>query len=502
MSPADMKNRVMVLLDKIEGTLLVLAALSVALYLGELRGAWQSLGVGAVYGPVMLAIDSLFLADLLAKCGCLGVPYISSAWFFIDLVSTLPIMCSLGVLPAGFVGLRMLRELRFIRAMRALRMLRVVQSLRAFSFLTFTAEDSRESRSFGRALYISVVIYAVFFLWGMRWVQARWPIGSPDAHAVEFAVVLASTLGMGLVLVVCRFQIPDLALRQIRGVLNLALPHQVIAHLMVHPDAYNRVLRMPATIIFIDIRGFTQTVERLGADLDVVKGQLERILEAVVAVHHRHDLIVDKFIGDCVMSFRGGDLVSGDPADHAWRVVRAGIESVQAAERLLNCPFNRLKVGGASSEDCLIGTFGTAQRLSYTVLGDAVNLAARLEPACGRTGARNIFCEKTRLLVGDDRNVLWRQVGVLRVAGKVSEVTVYEALEPADAGGGRWLEVFHRGRVEYESRRLLEARALFLEADSLRKGGDGVSQFYLGLCDRFLQAPLPIGWKPIIEMRK
>lgn len=482
--------------------MLWLAALSVAMYLAELKGLWRGLGFEAGYGRAMVCIDLVFLADLLAKVRWLGLPYLASAWFFIDLVSTLPVLSSLGGVHESFVGLRVLREIRFIRTMRALRMLRVVRTLRVLESVVRETEDTDEARAFGRALYASTAVYTGAFLWVMGWVQARWPAGSADGPAVEFAVVLASVLGMTLVLVVSRFQIPDLASRQIKVLLNLALPRQVAEQFIAHPETYDRAVRMPATIVFIDIRGFTPTVERLGSDLGAVKDQLERLLDAVVDVHNRYDLIVDKFVGDCVMSFRGGDLVAGDPAEHAWRVVAASMESLRAAEQLRNCPFSRLKAGGASSEDCLIGTFGTSKRLSYTVLGDAVNLAARLESACGQTGCRSLFCERTYLLTRERPGILWRRVGELRVPGRDKTVKVHEALGLEAAGDGRWLEAFGKGLAAYEGRLLQAAREAFSEADRLRPGGDTLSLFYVKLCDRFLKVGLPDGWKPLIEMRK
>ncbi len=490
------------LLDRAEGPMLALALVSVALYLGDLRGFWVAVGAGGLYGPAMLAIDLVFLADLLAKAVLLGRPYLKSAWFFIDLASTVPVLGAFGAAPEGVFGLRVLRELRFIRAMRALRMLRAVRALRALSFLRFTEEDTRESRAFGRALYASVTVYAAAFLLCMRWVHARWPAGTADAQAAEFVVVLASALGMGLVLVVCRFQIPDLSMRHVRGLLNLALPRQVAEHFLSHPEAYDRVQCAPATVAFTDIRDFTSTVEGLGSDLYGVKEQLERLLDVVVGVHQKYDLIVDKFIGDCVMSFRGGELVPGEPAEHARRVVRAGLESQRAAALLQDCPFSALKVGGASSADCLIGTFGTSYRLAYTVMGDVVNLAARLEPACKTTGAANLFCENTRHLAGDGAGLLWREVGVLRVPGKAKTAKVFEAFEEDSAADWAWLRGYRQGLEEYSCKNFGKAILHFSEADRLRPGGDGVSRMYCGLCGRLLENPPPEDWAPVIETRK
>src|SRR5206468_3470772 len=143
-------------------------------------------------------------------------------------------------------------------------------------------------------------------------------------------------------------------------------------------------------------------------------------------------MIIDKFIGDAIMSFRGGPLVTGTLADHAYRAVRAALASTRSLKALDDPYFDRVKIGGASSDDCLIGAFGTSARLSYTILGDGVNLAARLEPASGQCGTRNLFCEYTRNLCAERPDVTWRRWGRIRVVGKAHPVNVYEAIDPGD----------------------------------------------------------------------
>ena len=93
------------------------------------------------------------------------------------------------------------------------------------------------------------------------------------------------------------------------------------------------------------------------------------------------------------MAFRGGPLVSGNESDHARAVVRAALEAAAALSEVNDMYFSRVKIGGASDE-CLIGAFGTDRRLSYTALGDGVNLAARLDRQA--RNARRMPCFATR----------------------------------------------------------------------------------------------------------
>ena len=142
-----------------------------------------------------------------------------------------------------------------------------------------------------------------------------------------------------------------------------------------------------------------------------------------------HDLIIDKFIGDAIMSFRGGPLVTGDLSEHAYRVVRASLDASRALAELGDPYFHSMKVGGATAPDCLIGAFGTSTRLSYTILGDGVNLAARLEPASGQCGTANLFCEATYKACSGRSGLVWRRWGQIRVPGKAKPLHVYEAFD-------------------------------------------------------------------------
>ena len=471
--------------------MLVLALVAVALYLAELRGLWAEAGLRAVYGPLSLAIDLVFVADLLLKSFALGRGYLRSPWFLIDLLSSLPVLGSLAALPGPLQGLRFVRALRFFRILRTLRLVRVLEIFRGAAE---TAGDTPEGRAFHRALFAAVLVYTGLFV-------AVVALADGDPWA-EFHVVLGSALGMLLVLVVTRFQVRDLSSQQMRDLLNIALPVQVAEHFMAHPEHYHRTVHMPATIIFCDLAGFTKTVEGLRGDLDALKQHLEAALDAVVEVHREQDLIVDKFIGDAVMSFRGGDLVKGTPAEHAGRCVRASLDGARALAEAADPYFHAMKIGGASSDDAVIGTFGTSTRLSYTVLGDDVNLASRLEAACGQIGAANVFCARTHELTRDRADIAWRRLGAFRVKGKAAPQPVLEALDASGDPPGEWLQRFEVGLERYEAADFELAGEAFEAADRLREGGDGPSRFYAARCRELREVGVPAGWEPALTMTK
>jgi class 3 adenylate cyclase len=511
-------------LDAAERPLLVGAAIAVGLYLGELAGLWASLGVEGPVGVLAAAFDAIFVLDLFLRMLAGRLDYLRTPWFVIDLVCALPALTTLGG-PRLLEGLRFVRMFRLLRALRLLRSLRVLRVLRAFEY----AGETRESRTFDRVLRFAVLGYAALFV-GLLLVargdgtsgvivavEGR-PIGEtltltmqgakgtrdlvvyPDALAhngdkVELWFVFGSLLGMALLLVVSQYQIPAVFSKQVRALLNVALPRQVAEWFLTHPDSYDRDVRMPATVVFCDITGFTAASE--GLALEELKRHLEKALDCVVEAHLGHDLIVDKFIGDAVMSFRGGNLVDGTPEDHAYRVVRGALEGAMAIERMNDPYFKAVKLGGSSGSSLLIGTFGTSKRLSYTILGDRVNLASRLEGACGALGVRSLFCGETRRLCGDRGDLVWRRVGRLTVSGKLEHVAAFEVFDSGE--DTTWLPAFDAALSAWEAGRFDEAAAGFAAVDAARPGGDGLSRTYR---KRLPVQPVPADWSPVLETRK
>ena len=295
----------------------------------------------------------------------------------------------------------------------------------------------------------------------------------------------------------------DVSQAQLRALLNLALPRQVAERFMIDPTAYGQKCRTPAAVLFMDFVGFTQTCERLAHDPDTISAHLEAAMDRLVGELVKHDLIIDKFIGDAIMSFRGGPLVTGDLPEHAYRAVRAALDSTKALEALDDPYFNRVKIGGASADDCLIGAFGTSARLSYTILGDGVNLAARLEPASGQCGTQNLFCEITHRLCALHPDSGLAPLGADSRRRQVrADRRITRRSTPSTIGDPLFVTTYHRALEAFERNDFEPARALFLLADQQRPGGDEPSRYYADWCQRLLIAGLPVGWEPVFDTHK
>ncbi|MHB8734513.1 MAG: CHASE2 domain-containing protein [Terriglobales bacterium] len=181
------------------------------------------------------------------------------------------------------------------------------------------------------------------------------------------------------------------------------------------------------TIFFSDIRGFTGLSEGLSPE-ELVTALNEYFERMTAALFHRQGTL-DKYIGDAIMAFWGAP--SRQP-DHAVKACAAALE-MRAALAELNQGFCRrglseLGVGiGLNSGPAVVGNMGSTVRFNYTVMGDAVNLASRLEGMTKQYGVAILVSEATRRAVGD--RFVFRELDVIRVKGKTQPVRVFELLD-------------------------------------------------------------------------
>lgn len=542
------------LIEAMERPLLGLAVVAMVLDLIDLGAPTGPMATRSVT-LLTFAIDAIFVFDLVLKIAAYRRSYTDSPWFLVDLLSGLPLLDTLANRVLPLRAFRFFRGFRILRVFRGLRVLRALRTIPAFEQFSREAPADPRSRKVQRFRNLGMIALTAAMLVAIIAVRrslerdyvrridaalaedvsrARLDdlgggFDPPDAPVVlsrratvdgqprqvffdlrqvdarvdqfEFFLTLGMLFSMVMFLYIMAYQQMDVTQAQLRGLLNLALPRQVAEHFVADPAAYTRRTRMPATVLFMDFVGFTRTCELLADDPDRLSAHLEAAMDRLVGELVRHDMIIDKFIGDAVMSFRGGPLVPGAPAEHARRAVRAAVDSIAALDDLKDPYFHRVKIGG-SSDDCLIGAFGTSARLSYTILGDGVNLAARLEPASAQCGAQNLFDEATFLLCAGVEEFAWRRWGRIRVAGKAEPIQVYEAFDPRRLVDPAFIASFHIGLEAFERHDFDRARDLFRLADSQRPGGDEPSQAYARRCEALILRGRPVGWEPIFETHK
>lgn len=250
--------------------------------------------------------------------------------------------------------------------------------------------------------------------------------------------------------------------------------------------------RETLTILFSDIRGFTTLAETL--DARKLSDFLNDYLGMQTEIIFEHGGTLDKYIGDAVMAFWGAPL--GQP-DHAERACRAAIAMAAKLEenraRYLEQYGITVNMGiGLHTGEVSVGNMGSARSFSYTVIGDTVNLASRLEGATKYFGAEILTTRTTLEAISHAGGTMpaHRALAEVKVKGKNQVVSVAELLrgekDPLALGK------FQQGLSYYFQRDFKKALACFQAAQKTL--GDGSSLRYMELCDRYLREAPPTDW--------
>ena len=256
-----------------------------------------------------------------------------------------------------------------------------------------------------------------------------------------------------------------------------------------------------ATLLFSDVRSFTSITETLGAQGTVKL--LNEYFEIMVNCISEQGGMLDKFIGDAIMAAFGLPISHEDDED---RGVKAGINMIV---RLWEWNEQREKDGkppvemglGLNTDKILAGNIGSKKRMDYTMIGDGVNLAARLESACKQYNARILISDNTfKKLKGTYRV---RYIDDVVVKGKTEPVGVYEVLDyHNDKTFSNLMDVvnyFNEGRKNYKSGDFQKAIKSFNECLKGNKS-DKLSQTYIERCN-FLIKDTPKDWNGVWVMQ-
>jgi len=249
-------------------------------------------------------------------------------------------------------------------------------------------------------------------------------------HA-DLVLPLASGLAMILVLFTLNmaygFFVEARGIRQITGLFGQYVPPELVDEMARDPEKYNMKPRAAElTILFSDVRDFTSISETLQPE-ELREYINEYLTEMSAIIRNRHRGTLDKYIGDAIMAFWGAPVA--DP-QHARNGVLAALD-MQKECRILNEKFAArgwpiLKIGvGVNSGSVRVGDMGSKVRRAYTVMGDAVNIASRLEGITKQYGADIIIGDGTRKLIS---GFVLREVDRVRVKGKEEPVVIYEPL--------------------------------------------------------------------------
>jgi adenylate cyclase len=291
--------------------------------------------------------------------------------------------------------------------------------------------------------------------------------------------------------------------RKVRGAFQQYLSPEVIRRLLENPDLV-KPRKTEITVMFSDVRGFTTISEKL--DAQELAALLNEYLTEMTQVVFRYAGTLDKYIGDAVMAFWGAPFE--DPA-HATNGCSAALEMMARLKEMQNKwraegrPVLDIGVG-LSTGVASVGNMGSALRYGYTALGDTVNLSARLEGLNKDYGSHILLSEATYLAVKDPL-LIFRELDLIRVKGKLQPITLYELMgtrgtpEGDDPGLEEHLELFAMGRAFYQKRCWQEAQEVFKQVVE-RWPEDGPACMYANRCREYLLAGPEENWDGVYVM--
>ncbi|AAZ96624.1 Putative Adenylate/Guanylate Cyclase [Thiobacillus denitrificans ATCC 25259] len=290
---------------------------------------------------------------------------------------------------------------------------------------------------------------------------------------------------------------------RIRETFGQYVDPRIVKSLLDNRIAADRGQREVMTVFFSDLEGFTRMCEDLTPDAAV--RFLNRYFAMMSEVIRGRQGIVDKYIGDSVMAFWGPPFT--DAKGHAQLGCLAALDQMAKMDAFRaslpelfgvkhGLPDVQVRMGIASGE-VTVGNIGSETSRGYTVIGDTVNLASRLEQANKFYGTRILVSEGTRKLAGDDFAV--REIDSLRVAGKLQPVRVYELLGMANElseASRLAVTAYEAGLARYRAEDWTAAEAAFRECLA-KAPGDRPSAVMLARVEAFRKAPPVAGWKGV-----
>ncbi len=304
-----------------------------------------------------------------------------------------------------------------------------------------------------------------------------------------------------LVLFIYKYLTEEKEKKRVRRVFSTYMTPAVVNRILMNPGALTLGgERREMTVFFSDLSGFTGISESL--EPEALVSLINEYLEVMTEVIFRHEGTLDKYEGDAIMAFWNAPL---EQEDHETRAVRAAIECFRELSRLQEkwrkegLPELDMRIG-INTGQMIVGNMGSLTRMDYTVMGDAVNLGARLESANKAYGTRLMISEYTRQGLSDD--ILTRELDALRVKGKSHPVRVYEVIEEKTRVSGdmmRLLPLYSKALGLYRKRDFKSAAEIFGSALEVIPG-DGPSRVYLERCRKYEVEPPRQDWDGTWEL--
>ena len=318
--------------------------------------------------------------------------------------------------------------------------------------------------------------------------------------------VLSAFLTAGLSSLLFEFVLERIEKLRTRRTLERYVSKNLVKEILDNPDSFYsslRGVRLPATILFSDIVGFTTMTE--SADPEQLVSQLNEYLSRMTAAVFVNNGTLDKFIGDAVMAV-WGNVTSAGVAEDAKACARAAItmrhELLQLNQQWKERGIAPFRFGmGINHGEVLVGNIGSQEKADPTVIGDAVNLASRLE-ALTRTYPVDILVgERAAELIRDQFNL--RSVALVQVKGKTQPVEVFTLVSAKETQTEflRQLETYEAGFRKFRERDFRQAKILFSRFLEFYPD-DALAKMYLERALEYEAEPPDPAWNAVEVFKK
>ena len=292
--------------------------------------------------------------------------------------------------------------------------------------------------------------------------------------------------------------------RVIKNAFQHYVSSNVVSHLLESVDTLKLGgERRQLTAFFSDIRGFTAISE--GMSPEALVEFLNEYLSEMTQIVLDHRGTVDKYMGDAIMAFYGAPV---EQTDHAVQACKTAIHMILRLKELHVGWEARglppMKIGiGLNTGEMSVGNMGSRERFDYTIMGDNVNLASRLEGLNKYYGTSIIISQSTYQACTECQEHSWtvRELDTVQVKGKHESVTIYELIgyDTLYEQKSTLANTFCEGLGLYKQRQWNQAIALFQEALQIEPD-DGPAKLYIERCTEYMQHPPPDNWDGVIVM--
>ena len=337
----------------------------------------------------------------------------------------------------------------------------------------------------GALIFLSSYIYLDYLFW---FGQGVWVyLGIPCLEIITIYLAGVSY----------KYLIEEKERKKVKGAFEHYLSPEVIEDVLQDPDHLKLGGdKKELTVFFSDVRGFTTISESLAPEK--LCELMNHYFTPMTALILKSGGVLDKYIGDAIMAFWGAPIPLSNGPQLACKV---SLEMLFTLDRLredfLRRGYPPIDIGiGLNTGLMSVGNMGSEDRFTYTVMGDAVNLGARLEGLTKEYGVKIIISKFTAEKL-DPKEFFFRGLDVIRVKGKTEPVKICELMRSDFLGHQRmiseFIEIFSAARLSYANRDFVRAKKFFGECLQL-KPDDKPTNIYIDRLEQYLNDPPPENW--------